>query len=386
MQQFVGLMSGTSLDGVDGVLVAFDDQTQTPAIAMRTLAHVHHPFEPLLRAELLALQQPGPNEIHRAALAANGVAKAYAKVVADLLAQTATTPAAITAVGAHGQTVRHAPSEHDGTGYTVQLLNGALLAELCGIDVVCDFRSRDVAAGGQGAPLVPAFHAAAFGHNTSTRAVLNLGGMANISVLHPARDAALGAGDVTGFDTGPGGALLDSWCTRHRGQPFDAGGQWAQSGRVNQPLLQRLLAEPYFARLPPKSTGRDTFNAAWLDAALATLSHPVEAADVQATLSELTATSVVQALQAHAQGMQELIVCGGGARNTGLLARLSRLAPGLTVRTSEHYGIAVDQVEAVAFAWLAARFTQRLPGNVAGVTGALGPRVLGVLHPAAVGC
>jgi anhydro-N-acetylmuramic acid kinase len=349
---------------------------------------VHRPFNAALRDELLALQQPGPNELHRAALAGNGVALAYAEVVRGLLDLTQRSPETIAAIGAHGQTVRHQPGAHDGHGYTLQLLNGALLAELTSIDVIADLRSRDVAAGGQGAPLVPAFHAAVFASATRHRAVLNIGGMANVSVLSaPGHDAP---GHVTGFDTGPGGALLDGWCARHRGLDFDADGAWAASGEVDAPLLNRLLAEPFFSQPPPRSTGRDLFNLAWLDDALRTLAKESGGAtpgavDVQATLAELTAASVADALLAQCDSLNDLIVCGGGARNGDLLRRLhARLRarwPAVRIESSAAHGIPVDQVEAAAFAWLAQRHLALRSGNLPAVTGASGLRVLGARHP-----
>ncbi len=385
----LGLMSGTSLDGVDGVLLHQDPSTSR----MQVQAHVHQAFPTALRAELAALQQPGPNELHRAALASNAVAEAYAAVTATLLAKTSRQASDITAIGAHGQTVRHQPqaAADGGTGYTLQLLNGALLAERTGIDVVCDLRSRDVAAGGQGAPLVPAFHAAAFGAASTTamaRAVVNIGGMANVTLL-PGASSTHSSTDVQGFDTGPGGALLDGWCERHGKGPFDDGGRWAASGHVHAALLQHWLADPFFARQPPKSTGRDHFHMAWVDAGVHAVLHAYLApaptpADVQATLSELTAATIANALSGLAATSDlTLIVCGGGARNADLLRRLQARAPRITLQSSADHGIAVDQVEAAAFAWLAHAFVARLPGNLPAVTGARGLRVLGALHPGA---
>lgn len=371
MARCIGLMSGTSLDGVDAVLVDFDDDGRT----MRAQGHVHQAFGAALREQLMALQAPGDNEIHRAALAANAVALAYAACVDDLIAHAGVDRSSIAAIGAHGQTVRHRPREFDGCGYTVQLLNASLLAERSGVDVIADLRSRDVAAGGHGAPLVPAFHAWAFGGQAhTTRAVLNLGGMANLSLLHA-------GGHVSGFDTGPGGALLDAWCGRHLGKAFDQGGRWAASGCVDAALLQAMLAHPFFALAPPKSTGRDAFHPAWVDGLVSARGLPAPA-DVQATLAELTAASVADALLRHAPDATALIACGGGARNEDLLARLRRRLPRVAVGTSADHGIPVDQVEALAFAWLAQRFLRGLPGNVPSVTGAAGPRRLGALYPA----
>ncbi|MDE2275154.1 MAG: anhydro-N-acetylmuramic acid kinase [Burkholderiales bacterium] len=370
MAWFIGLMSGTSLDGIDGVAADFD----ADGSLRRTGAHAHHAFDPALAAELLALNRRGDDELRRAALAANALARACADVVAVLLAQAGLEAAQVVAVGAHGQTVRHRPHESDGTGYTVQLLNGALLAECCGIDVVCDFRSRDLAAGGEGAPLVPAFHAAALARPGSARALLNLGGIANLTLL----DAA---GAVRGFDCGPANLLLDLWCQRHHGQPFDAGGTWAAGGTIDPGLLQRLLDEPYFARRPPKSTGRDLFGAAWLDPRIGTA--PPAPQDVMATLAELTAATVAHDLQREAPATTELFVCGGGAFNGHLLSRLrARLGPAVKVDTTAAAGLAPDQVEALAFAWLAASFVARRPGTLPAVTGARGARVLGALYPA----
>jgi anhydro-N-acetylmuramic acid kinase len=369
---YIGLMSGTSLDGVDGVLADF----ASGGIAV--LQHASAPFSVSLRAELLALNSVGgANELHRAALAGNGLARAYAAVVAQLLADAELKPSAVTAIGAHGQTVRHRPGEIDGVGYTLQVNNPSLLAELSGIDVVADFRSRDLAAGGQGAPLVPAFHRALFAREDQAIAVLNVGGIANLSLL-PAIDGT--PGTVLGFDCGPGNALMDHWCQSHQGRPYDDCGRWAASGRVLPDLLARLLAEPYLGKAPPKSTGRDLFNPVWLAAQLgSTHANP---ADVQATLAELTATVCAAGLQRHGKDIRRLIVCGGGALNDHLLARLAALLPGVDVASSSDHGLPPQQVEAAAFAWLARRAIQREAGNLASVTGARGPRVLGAIYPA----
>ena len=371
MTLYIGLMSGTSLDGIDAVLVDFSAET---AARPKALAHRHRPFEAGLRVELLALNSAGSDELHRAALAANALALAYAGAVAELLTAAGVEPAQVRALGAHGQTVRHRPREFDGHGYTLQLLNGALLAELSGIDTVCDFRSRDLAAGGIGAPLVPAFHAALFAQPGRAGAVLNLGGIANLSLL-----AADGA--VSGFDCGPGNALMDGWCQRHTGAAYDDDGRWAASGRVDPDLLARLLVEPYFALPPPKSTGRDLFHRGWLDAALASCTLPPATADVQATLAELTVSAAVDALLREGADSSKLLVCGGGAYNGHLMRRLAERLPGVRVASTASKGVAPDQVEGLAFAWLARAFVEREPGNLPAVTGARGPRVLGALHP-----
>ena len=373
MALFIGLMSGTSLDGVDGVLADWSGDQP------RVLAHAHQPFAPEWRAELLALNTPGDNELHRAALAANEVSRRCAEVVARLLDSAGVSAAQVTALGAHGQTVRHQPRAFDGTGYTLQLINGALLAELTGIGTVCDLRSRDVAAGGQGAPLVPAFHAGLFSRPGQDVAVLNIGGIANLTLL-PA------GGEVTGFDCGPGNALMDGWCERHTGRSFDEEGRWAASGRADAILLERMQREPFFALSPPKSTGRDLLHLSWVDRALQ--AGPDERAveyapqDVQATLAELTACCAVQALQRHAPSTATLLVCGGGVFNGHLMGRLVSLLPGVEVSSTAAAGVAPNQVEALAFSWLARACVLRRPGNLPAVTGACGPRVLGAWYPA----
>lgn len=368
MAWFIGLMSGTSLDGVDGVLA-------DPARADAPRAHVHVTFDPALRAELLALNTPGgADELHRAALAANGVADAYAGVVRSLLAQAGLAAADVRAIGAHGQTVRHRPGEFDGHGYTVQLLNGALLAERCAIDVVCDFRTRDLAAGGQGAPLVPAFHAERFAAPGLDTAVLNVGGIANLTLI--GRDGA-----VRGFDCGPGNVLMDHWVQAQHGLAFDDGGGWAAGELADAALVARLLADPYFARRPPKSTGRDLFHPAWLQRALSDVTAVAPGA-VQASLLELTARAAADALRAEAPGTGRLSVCGGGARNRRLMQRLAELLPGVRVGSTAELGVPPDAVEALAFAWLAQAFVDGRPGNLPAVTGAQGGRRLGALHPA----
>ncbi|MBF5003957.1 anhydro-N-acetylmuramic acid kinase [Diaphorobacter caeni] len=366
---FIGLMSGTSLDGVDGVLVAFSGNGKP-----QLRHHASSPFPDDLRTELLALNTSGANELHRAALAANGLVRVYAQVVRDLLKQGGLKAGDITGIGAHGQTVRHRPQEFDHNGYTLQLNNPALLAELSGSTVVADFRSRDVAAGGQGAPLVPAFHVGVFGRAGETVAVLNLGGIANLSVLRA-------DGSVLGFDCGPANALMDYWCHQHTGKWYDANGTWAAQGKIVGPLLGALLQEPYFAQNPPKSTGRDLFNPDWLKQRLA--KHPdIDSQDVQATLAELTAISCADDLKRLAPDARELIVCGGGALNQHLMQRLQAHLPGVTVQSSAAHGIDPQQVEAAAFAWLARQCLLGQSGNLASVTGARGPRVLGAIYPA----
>jgi anhydro-N-acetylmuramic acid kinase len=365
---YIGLMSGTSLDGVDGVVADFT------ANEPRVLAHATLPFPDELRAELLALNAPGANELHRAALAGNALMRVYAQVVTELMRMSKADPSAIRAIGAHGQTVRHRPQEFDGTGYTLQLCQPALLAELTGIDVAADFRTRDVAAGGQGAPLAPFFHQAMFARRGEATGVLNIGGISNLTVLRA-------DGTMTGFDCGPGNALMDHWCFRHTGRAYDAEGAWAASGKVLPALLQAMLAEPYFAKQPPKSTGRDLFNAPWFDAHLRAFGSS-EPADVQATLAELTASACSADVLRHAPGLERLIVCGGGALNDHLMRRLAALLPGVTVASSADAGLPPLQVEATAFAWLARKTVLREKLDLQSTTGARGARVLGCIYPA----
>ena len=357
---YVGLMSGTSLDGVDAVLADFD------AGRPRLIADAHLPLDAALRRELLALNAPGKNEIDRAALAGNALARKYAAAVAAVLAGSETPPSGVRAIGCHGQTVRHRPER----GYTTQIGNAALLAELTGIRVVADFRSRDVAAGGQGAPLAPAFHAAVFADGAEDRVAINLGGIANLSFLPS-------SGEVTGFDSGPGNCLLDLWASRHLGATHDAGGSWAGAGQSLPALLERMLREPYFSAPPPKSTGRDLFNEGWLREKLRGDEDPQA---VQATLLELTARSLANAVARHCAGARRLIVCGGGAKNDALMRRLAELAAPAGVDTSERHGIDPQLIEAAAFAWLAKRTIDGRPGNLPAVTGARGARVLGSVY------
>ena len=375
MPLFIGLMSGTSLDGADGVLASIDEHVDGCQVQVLSAGHVD--FSENLRSTLLALQHPGADDLHHEALAANQLATCYAACVRQLLASAGITADQVVAIGAHGQTIRHRPE----LGYTRQTNNGALLAELTGIDVVVDFRSRDVAAGGQGAPLVPAFHQDLFAAG-GLRVIANIGGISNISILPPRGSHAM---PTTGFDTGPGNMLLDLWTQRHCAQAYDRGGQWAASGTVNVALLT-VLREDAFFRLPgPKSTGRDLFNARWLDQHLTHFGN-LTTADVQATLVELTATTLIDALVTVAPHVNEVFICGGGAYNTFLMGRLqSELAArGSTapVQSTLQIGIPPDQVEALAFAWLALRFMARTTGNLPTVTGANGTRILGALYPA----
>ncbi|MBP8018476.1 MAG: anhydro-N-acetylmuramic acid kinase [Hylemonella sp.] len=370
LEIYAGLMSGTSIDGVDGVLLDFSDKR--PCVIQA--ASLEMPDA--LRSELLALNQSGEDELHRAALAANELARLYSAVMDQLLTQSGRKASEILAIGAHGQTVRHQPA----SGYTLQLNNPALLAELTGINVIADFRSRCVAAGGQGAPLAPFFHAAMFSRPNECVTILNLGGISNLTVLPPAGQVH---GQLLGFDCGPGNALMDYWCQTHLGDAYDDAGTWAASGRVHDDLLSTLLADSYFNLRPPKSTGRDLFNPTWLYAHLGKVSGPsVSTADVQATLCALTARSCASAVKDFAPDSTELLVCGGGAFNLHLIKLLQRHLPGCVVRTTSDRGIPPMQVEAAAFAWLARQMTRREAIPLKSTTGAKGSRILGCLYPA----
>ncbi|WDY57599.1 anhydro-N-acetylmuramic acid kinase [Pseudomonas sp. PSKL.D1] len=363
MALYLGVMSGTSLDGLDVALIKQGEQ-------LKLLASHYLPMPSDLRQELLSLCSSGPDEIARAALAENRWASLAAEGITQLLAQEGLQPTDIRAIGSHGQTIRHEPAR----GFTVQIGNPALLAELTGISVVADFRRRDVAAGGQGAPLVPAFHDSLFSHIGKHVAVLNVGGFSNLSLLQ--RDKP-----VHGFDCGPGNVLLDAWIERKRGLTFDAGGAWAASGKVQPDLLEAMLSDPFFAGSGPKSTGREVFNLPWLDSHLAEL-PAYRGEDVQATLLELTARSIIESLNNAQENTEALLVCGGGARNGALMSRLAALLPNAKVSTTGAYGVDPDWVEAMAFAWLAHCCLEGIPANRPSVTAAKGLRVLGAIYPA----
>ena len=360
---YVGLMSGTSLDGVDAVLAAFDNKR------IECVTSQHLPFDDAIRAEALALHDRGADELHRAALLGNRLAHSYAEAVTGLLKKVSRgdTPP-VRAIGCHGQTIRHAPNE----GYTIQLNNPALLAELTGITVVADFRSRDIAAGGQGAPLVPAFHDALFRVPNAHRVILNLGGIANLTDLGPGRA-------TIGFDCGPANMLMDAWAQQQIGSPYDENGAWASTGQLLPDLLARLTQHPFLALTPPKSCGREEFSLAWLIRQLDGNEAPE---DVQATLVEFTVATVADALHRHCGSPDELYVCGGGARNGLLMRRLGERFATWRVATTDFLGLPAEHVEAMAFAWLAQRTLRGEPGNLPAVTGARGPRILGAIHPA----
>lgn len=362
MQLFIGIMSGTSLDGVDVALVRFDND----ACHLENKHFASYPAA--LKLELLALHNPSANELEATMLMSNKLAAVYAGAVNNLLVSTHKNANDITAIGCHGQTIRHRPE----LGFTLQIGNAALLAELTNITVVSDFRSRDIAAGGQGAPLVPAFHKAVFAIKQANRALVNIGGIANITYL-PSN------GEVLGFDSGPGNMLLDTWVKQHLGKDYDANGAWAATGEAIKPLLSSMLAEPYFALPPPKSTGRDLFNDTWLTQQLSDTHYRPQ--DVARTLVALTAHNIHDALTQSCGQVDEVYLCGGGAHNTLLKNSLQTLLGETKVFLTDDLGVGVDWVEAAAFAWLAKQTLENKPSNLPAVTGARGLRVLGAVYP-----
>ena len=359
---YIGIMSGTSLDGADAILADFSSG------GPKVLGFTSEPFAAFLRRELLALNTAGNNEIERSQLAANQLADSYAQVVKSLLVASGRHAAEITAIGCHGQTVRHRPD----LAFTVQLNNPARLAEQSGIDVVADFRSRDIAAGGQGAPLVPAFHDGVFRAANETRVVVNIGGIANLTILEPNQPA-------WGFDCGPGNCLMDAWIAQHQQKTHDDDGAWAVKGKVLAPLLSRLQGEAYFMLAPPKSTGRDLFNPDRLARYLQGDEAPV---DVQATLLALTANTICEHITRHAPNAKRLLICGGGAHNGALLQQLSAQFVNGPVEKTDAYGVPAQQVEALAFAWLAKQAVNREPVNLSATTGARHATRLGAIYPA----
>lgn len=365
---YLGLISGTSADSIDAALVSFVGGTP------QVKATYAHPWSASLRERMLALmQEEATLDLDAFGRLDVEIAHCFAEAALQLLQQSGTPARSVRAIGSHGQTVRHRPSGD--YPFTLQLGDASVIAERCGIDVVADFRRADIAAGGQGAPLLPALHAMLLAREGRSRVVLNLGGIANITVL----DAH---GGVLGFDTGPANGLLDAWCLRHRGEAFDRDGAFAASGTVDTPLLEALMADPYFALAPPKSTGREHFHLSWL------ATHPhlanLSPADVQATLLELTARSVSEAITQQTPPSADVLVCGGGTHNHRLMQRLAELLAPRMVSSTAAYGIDPDFLEATAFAWLARQRLLGLPGNLPAVTGARGSRVLGAIYSAPV--
>lgn len=364
---YIGLMSGTSVDAIDAILVDFS-QPFPQALGFTSL-----PLASQLREEILALCLPGDNEIDRMGSLDVQLGEMFAHAANTVIAAAGLTAEAIAAIGNHGQTIRHRPSlRHP---FTLQIADPAVIAQLTGVTTVADFRSRDLAAGGQGAPLVPAFHAAIFHDHRIDRCILNLGGIANITIL-PA-DASR---TIHGFDTGPGNVLMNAWIAQHRNREFDENGAWAASGTCDERLLSALLSDPYFTLPPPKSTGREHFNLPWLMSKLG--GHDYRPQDVQATLCELTVRSISRAIGEYAPATQELLVCGGGAYNAHLMEVLSRRLAPIPVKSTEALGVPPKQVEAMAFAWLAKQTLAMKPGNLPAVTGARVLVILGGIYPA----
>ena len=371
-QLFIGLMSGTSLDGIDAVLAEINPTGK--ALLKQSFSL---PFEKNLRQELFELQSQTNNELHREHLAANGLALAYAHACHELLRIQNISHQDILAIGAHGQTLRHQPKINHLESYTHQSINAALLAEMTGINVIADFRSRDMASGGQGAPLVPAFHREQFYSSNENRAVLNIGGIANLTILPR-------SGDVRGFDCGPGNLLLDSWIQINQGQDFDQDGRWASTGKPYPQLLERMRKDSFLTSPPPKSTGRDYFNLHWIQEHVKGFFIPPE--DVQASLLQLTIDGILNSLDAYASETKTLIVCGGGVKNIALMELLKiqgrNKLPMMKIESSSQFGIDPQLVESLAFAWLAWAFMQKRPANLPAVTGSKAPRILGALYPA----
>jgi len=362
---YIGLMSGTSVDGIDAALVSIPVNGQ-----LALLATHQHPFPSAVRDAIQALMQSGPNELEREGELDVQLGRLFAEATNALLAKSGVSASSIRAIGSHGQTIRHRP--HATHPFSRQIGNPSVIAEVTGITTVADFRARDLAAGGEGAPLVPAFHQWLFRKPGVNRAVVNIGGIANISWLPATENSA-----VLGFDTGPGNTLLDQWIVRHRNELYDRDGAWAASGRVQNDLLASLMADEYFTKVPPKSTGREHFNLAWLEQKLVSKFAPE---DIQSTLAELTAASIAQSLKFLPEKIGEIYICGGGSHNRQLLARLRALLPGIPVATTQILGLDPDWVEATAFAWLAHQTLAGRAGNLPSVTGARHPVLLGGIY------
>jgi len=371
---FGGAMSGTSLDGVDVVLARFDGDPDQPATdaGVQVLAHVYRPYASQLREEIKAICHGQPLTLPQLGLLDLLVARNYVEAICAALAQAGLQPGQVRAVGVHGQTVFHQPLGDD--RFTIQIGEPNTIAVGTGVPVVADFRRRDMALGGQGAPLAPAFHDHWFRHPTRTRVVLNGGGIANITALIP--------GQLTyGFDTGPANVLMDGWCQARTGQGFDHDGQWARGGQVLPALLATLLQEPYLQMPHPKSTGRELFHQQWVLACLQRSGTATAGdADVMRTLLEFTVRTVADAVQRVGAGQGELFVCGGAAQNGFFMQRLAAALPTWVVESTATRGIAPDQVEAIAFANFARRTVHGLPGNLPSVTGASRPCVLGAVY------
>jgi anhydro-N-acetylmuramic acid kinase len=368
---FVGLMSGTSVDAIDSALVRCTDH------GVDVLTTHQHPISPQCRERIAAISHSGPNEIERMGALDRELGLLFAEATIELLAAAKASPDQIRAIGSHGQTIRHRPPSCGASGeqsFTLQIGDPNTIAERTGITTIADFRRRDIAARGEGAPLAPAFHAAVLARTDVNRAIVNIGGIANLTLLE-------GLNLISGFDTGPGNTLLDHWINRHRGELFDQDGQWAASGQVAPELLQKLLAHPYFQQSGPRSTGKELFNLDWLDQQLSP-EGDIALADVQATLAEFTATSIAHAITNSPLDIAEVYICGGGAHNLYLMDRLRGQLKPRTLDSTAIIGMDPDWVEAVTFAWLASQTLNSLSGNAPVVTGAAGPRVLGGIYSA----
>lgn len=362
---YIGLMSGTSIDSIDGVLVEFSDDK------LRLVSHLEQPWPDDTRKRIRQLTTPGENEIDRMGELDREVADLFARCANRLIDQTDIPSQHVRAIGSHGQTIRHRPEgSHP---FTLQIGDPNRIAEQTGITVIADFRRRDMATGGEGAPLVPGFHADQFNSPIEQRAILNIGGIANLTLLPGKAEL------VSGFDSGPGNTLLDVWARRHLNRPRDDNGQWAAGGRVNPDLLQSMLGDPYFERPPPKSTGPEYFSEQWLEKCLRGF-DAIAAIDIQATLTALTAETISRALAKHFPGGEKLIVCGGGVHNGELMKQLGNHYKEMMIETTADYGLPPDQVEAVAFAWLAHRTLNGVAGNLPKVTGASHPAILGGIY------
>jgi anhydro-N-acetylmuramic acid kinase len=366
-ERYIGLMSGTSCDSIDAVLVTFEGGTPSSL-------HTHsHPIPADLKQKILDLSQPGNNEIDRMGQLDHELGKSFADAALTLIESSGLCKDLITAIGSHGQTIRHRPpAPGNPQPFTLQIADPNLIAELTGITTVADFRRRDMAAGGHGAPLAPAYHEALFGSELKTRAIVNVGGMGNVTLLRPNED-------VLGFDTGPGNVLLDGWIQRQKNLSYDSGGAWASEGKCHTELLAKMMSHPFFEAPAPKSTGREDFNLQWLDEVLLGVNPQVNAVDVQATLLELSVRSICESLPKGVL-IDELFVCGGGAHNLTLMKRIAEQLPETMVCTTEALGLSPDWVEGVAFAWLAKRTLQRLSGNLPAVTGAARQTILGGVY------
>ncbi|MFL0796060.1 MAG: anhydro-N-acetylmuramic acid kinase [Cellvibrionaceae bacterium] len=368
---YIGLMSGTSADAIDAALLDFND-------GVKLIATHSHPLSEDLQQDIHELALAGENEIHRCCHLDIHLAEAFAQTVKELLKTSNVSANQITAIGSHGQTIRHQPPIENKKGFSLQIADPNTIAAKTGITTIADFRRRDMAEGGQGAPLVPAFHEALFRHPSLNRTIVNIGGMGNITLLPSQQSEKI----VSGFDTGPGNVLMDMWCRQHRGSTYDKNGDWARNGSVNEKLLAQLLSEPYFQQAAPKSTGRELFNHHWLMEQLEKFDESTKPEGIQATLLALTAHSICNAIREQQIDNEEVFICGGGAHNKYLMETLQALLPNQKVHNTGEIDLDPQWVEATAFAWLAKQTLEHLPGNLPAVTGASKPCILGGIYQA----